>query len=34
MKEEIAAIVKAATEGRSLEGRVVAFDFGNSHLLI
>ena len=34
MKEEMAAIVKAATEGKGLEGRVVAFDFGNSHYLI
>ena len=34
MKEEMEAIVKAATEGKGLEGRVVAFDFGNSHYLI
>ena len=34
MKEEMAAIVKVATEGKGLEGRVVAFDFGNSHYLI
>jgi len=34
MKEEMGAIVKQATEGKGLEGRVVAFDFGNSHYLI
>jgi len=34
MKEEMDAIVKQATEGKGLEGRVVAFDFGNSHYLI
>ena len=34
MNEEMEAIVKAATEGKGLEGRVVAFDFGNSHFLI
>ena len=34
MKEEMAAIVKKATEGTGLEGQVVAFDFGNSHFLI
>ena len=34
MKEEMAAIVLEATEGKGLEGKVVAFDFGNSHFLI
>ena len=34
MQEEMDAIVKRATEGKGLEGRVVAFDFGNSHYLI
>ena len=34
MKEEKDAIVKEATEGKGLEGRVVAFDFGNSQYLI
>lgn len=34
MNEEMDAIVKRATEGKGLEGRVVAFDFGNSHFLI
>ena len=34
MQEEMEAIVKRATEGKGLEGRVVAFDFGNSHYLI
>lgn len=31
---ERAAIVAEATEGTDLEGKVVAFDFGNSHYLI
>ena len=34
MEEEKQAIVKRATEGKGLEGKVVAFDFGNSHYLI
>ena len=34
MEEEKKAIVKRATEGKGLEGKVVAFDFGNSHYLI
>lgn len=34
MEEEMALIVKEATEGTGLEGRVVAFDFGNMHCLI
>ena len=33
-KEEVAAIVKEATEGQGLEGEVVEFDYGNSHFLI
>ncbi|MDA0728627.1 MAG: S46 family peptidase [Bacteroidetes bacterium] len=34
MKEEMALIVKEATEGTGLDGRVVTFDFGNMHCLI
>ena len=34
MNEEMAAIVAEATEGTGLQGKVVAFDFGNSHYLI